>query len=189
MTDVTCRLTAKNRDQLRSPTLGNRVRATFTFFVVTRYFRNMYYVCVDNSFVASDGGTKKSIADDGDDAAGCGGWWWWDAGDVDMTSVTPFWNELSSWLTASLHDVRDVDGSPTKPQNNDGGAAARREASPLAVRQSISQSIKTLIQVDKPQRAGPDLGRGGAGGCALVRHFQPRVRHTSISIHYRASSV
>jgi len=149
----------------------------------------MYYVCVDNSFVASDGGTKKSIADDGDDAAGCGGWWWWDAGDVDMTSVTPFWNELSSWLTASLHDVRDVDGSPTKPQNNDGGAAARREASPLAVRQSISQSIKTLIQVDKPQRAGPDLGRGGAGGCALVRHFQPRIRHTSISIHYRASSV
>jgi len=117
----------------------------------------MYYVCVDNSFVASDGGTKKSIADDGDDAAGCGGWWWWDAGDVDMTSVTPFWNELSSWLTASLHDVRDVDGSPPKPQNNDGGAAAGRVASPLAVRQSVSQSIKTLIQVDKPQRAGPYL--------------------------------
>jgi len=32
MTYVTCRLTAKNRDQLRNPTLGNRVRATFTFF-------------------------------------------------------------------------------------------------------------------------------------------------------------
>ena len=31
MTHVTCRLTAKNRDQLRNPTLGNRVRATFTF--------------------------------------------------------------------------------------------------------------------------------------------------------------
>ena len=29
---VTCRLTAKNRDQLRNRTLGNRVRATFTFF-------------------------------------------------------------------------------------------------------------------------------------------------------------
>jgi len=27
MTHVTCRLTAKNRDQLRNPTLGNRVRA------------------------------------------------------------------------------------------------------------------------------------------------------------------
>ena len=27
---VTCRLTAKNRDQLRNPTLGNRVRAAFT---------------------------------------------------------------------------------------------------------------------------------------------------------------
>ena len=29
---VTCRLTAKNRDQLRNPTLGNRVWATSTFF-------------------------------------------------------------------------------------------------------------------------------------------------------------
>jgi len=31
MTHVTCRLTAKNRDQLRKPTNGNRVWATFTF--------------------------------------------------------------------------------------------------------------------------------------------------------------
>ena len=29
MTHVTCRLTAKNRDQLRNPSLGNRVWATF----------------------------------------------------------------------------------------------------------------------------------------------------------------
>jgi len=32
MIHVTCRLTAKNRDQLRNPTLGNRVWATFTFY-------------------------------------------------------------------------------------------------------------------------------------------------------------
>jgi len=32
MTHVTCRLTAKNPDQLRNPTLGNRVWATFTFY-------------------------------------------------------------------------------------------------------------------------------------------------------------
>jgi len=31
MTHITCRLTAKNWDQLRNPTLDNRVRATFTF--------------------------------------------------------------------------------------------------------------------------------------------------------------
>jgi len=31
MTHVTCRLTAKNRDQLRNLTLGARVWATFTF--------------------------------------------------------------------------------------------------------------------------------------------------------------
>jgi len=35
MTPVTCRLTAKNRDQLRNPTLGNRVWATFTFYYKT----------------------------------------------------------------------------------------------------------------------------------------------------------
>jgi len=39
MTHVTCRLAAKNRDQLRNPTLGNRVRATFTFFTSRRVKR------------------------------------------------------------------------------------------------------------------------------------------------------
>jgi len=33
-----CRLTAKNRDQLRNPTLGNRVWATFTFYIDTFTF-------------------------------------------------------------------------------------------------------------------------------------------------------
>ena len=33
MTHVTYRLTAKNRDQLRNLTLGNRVWATFTFYL------------------------------------------------------------------------------------------------------------------------------------------------------------
>ena len=32
MIHITCRLTAKNWDQLRNPTLGNRVWATFTLF-------------------------------------------------------------------------------------------------------------------------------------------------------------
>ena len=32
MTHFTRRLTAKNRDQFRNPTLGNRVWATFNFF-------------------------------------------------------------------------------------------------------------------------------------------------------------
>ena len=36
MTHITCRLTAKNRDQLRNRTLGNRVWATFTFFSYLR---------------------------------------------------------------------------------------------------------------------------------------------------------
>jgi len=41
MTHVTCRLTAKNRDQLWNPTLGNRVWATFTFITlrIKRFIR------------------------------------------------------------------------------------------------------------------------------------------------------
>jgi len=41
MTHVTCRLTTKNRDQLRNPTFGNRVLATFTSFTsdYLRYLR------------------------------------------------------------------------------------------------------------------------------------------------------
>ena len=47
MTHVTCRLTAKNRDQLRNPTLGNLVWPTFTFYppstiVIGSYKRDGY---------------------------------------------------------------------------------------------------------------------------------------------------
>ena len=41
MTHVTCRLTAKNRDQLRNPTLGNRVWATFTFLLSISVYSTM----------------------------------------------------------------------------------------------------------------------------------------------------
>jgi len=37
MTHITWRLTAKNGDQLRNPTLGNRVWATFTFYESLHY--------------------------------------------------------------------------------------------------------------------------------------------------------
>jgi len=36
MTHVTCRLTAKNRDQRQNPTLGNRVWANFYLFTIGR---------------------------------------------------------------------------------------------------------------------------------------------------------
>ena len=42
MTHVTCRLTAKNRDQLRNPTLGNRVWASFTFTFFCQHERLLY---------------------------------------------------------------------------------------------------------------------------------------------------
>ena len=45
MTHVTCRLAAKNRDQLRNPTLGNRVWATFTFFSVNPILSTLGRLC------------------------------------------------------------------------------------------------------------------------------------------------
>ena len=46
MTHVTCRLTAKNQDQLWNPTLGNRVRATFLPFTSTNYALKSMLMCV-----------------------------------------------------------------------------------------------------------------------------------------------
>jgi len=40
MTHVTCSLTAKNWDQLRNHTLGNRVWATFTFFTIKCLYKS-----------------------------------------------------------------------------------------------------------------------------------------------------
>jgi len=37
MTHITCRLTAKNQDQLQNPTLGNRVWAAFLVVVYWHY--------------------------------------------------------------------------------------------------------------------------------------------------------
>ena len=41
MTHITYRLTAKNRDQLRNPALGNRVWATFTFTFILQAGRDL----------------------------------------------------------------------------------------------------------------------------------------------------
>jgi len=45
MTCITCRLNAKNRDQLRNPTLGNQVCAAFTFFYLSDGFIVEFLVC------------------------------------------------------------------------------------------------------------------------------------------------
>ena len=44
MTHVTCRLTAKNRDDPRNTMLGNRVWATFTFFICMLFYRRVIVV-------------------------------------------------------------------------------------------------------------------------------------------------
>jgi len=42
MTHITCRLTAKNRDQLRIPTLGNRVLAIFLNSCLSHLFKDFW---------------------------------------------------------------------------------------------------------------------------------------------------
>jgi len=49
MTHVTCRLTAKNPDQLRNPTLGYRVWATFPFFTYVAYLVRLRLYATDRS--------------------------------------------------------------------------------------------------------------------------------------------
>jgi len=54
MTHVTCRLTAKNRDQLRNRTLGNRVWATFTFYLCRRAVERDGFRQLDQGLYADD---------------------------------------------------------------------------------------------------------------------------------------
>jgi len=46
MTHITCKLTAKNRDQLRNPTFGNRAWATFTPFLYVLRNGDVTNACV-----------------------------------------------------------------------------------------------------------------------------------------------
>jgi len=57
MTHVTCKLTAKNRDQLRNPTLGNRVWTTFTF-VFTRASPDLPAVDILNNIRSGEGAMR-----------------------------------------------------------------------------------------------------------------------------------
>ena len=58
MTQVTCRLTTKDRDQLRNPTLGNRVWATFTFLVVVVNLSTISHGDAENARTENDGQRK-----------------------------------------------------------------------------------------------------------------------------------
>ena len=62
MTHVTCRLTAKNRDQLRNPALGNRVSAifTFTFYVLCKGIRTL---AVGDTGAPDGLGSRRPVGD------------------------------------------------------------------------------------------------------------------------------
>ena len=64
MTYITCRLTAKNWDQLRNPTLGNRVWATFTFLLlpVVDFHRPILMRYVMGTFIVGGGHQRVLFA-------------------------------------------------------------------------------------------------------------------------------
>ena len=60
MTHLTCRLTAKNWDQLRNPTLGNRVWATFTFLIFRH--THVYTYCCSRTYTAAAFNLLSSVS-------------------------------------------------------------------------------------------------------------------------------
>jgi len=63
---VTCMLTAKNRDQLRNPTLGNRVWASFTFLSAVKKrravsLRHLSCLLLQNSYTGYLRGSSKRL--------------------------------------------------------------------------------------------------------------------------------
>jgi len=60
MTHVTFRLTAKNRDQLRNPTLGNRVWATFYLYLLVTLA--LQGTVLNHGLGQTDGRTDGQIA-------------------------------------------------------------------------------------------------------------------------------
>ena len=65
MIHVTCRLTAKNRDQLRNPTLGNRVWATFLLTLLKLPKFSITDLCLSNVYFGRVRGNCLGICEDG----------------------------------------------------------------------------------------------------------------------------
>ena len=53
MIHVTCRLTAKNRDQLRNPTLGNRVWSTFLRLQIEAHWPFVFFALYKCTYLLS----------------------------------------------------------------------------------------------------------------------------------------
>ena len=61
MTRVTCRLTAKNQNQLRNPTLDDRVWATFTFYLCCRIVQYKVIELFSGEVKTTDAQTGETV--------------------------------------------------------------------------------------------------------------------------------
>ena len=89
MTHVTCKLTAKNRGQLRNPTLGNRVWATFTFsmrYGLLSKFSNHFSVITFGS-----------------------SWWYWCGAQRSMSTSREMSNDVKRLLRPKTSEETDQD--------------------------------------------------------------------------------
>ena len=136
MTHVTCMLTAKNRDQLRNPTLGNRVWATFTFFICRsesysfsastrlRYFRAVrttFRLAQQRRVLAANWLTEpiknRSPASDDLLRTGC-----------DEAGICGRWGTRLSWGSGwSVHQSSESDGPVDISQRNLAPTARNRQ--------------------------------------------------------------
>jgi len=125
MTHVTCRLTAKNRDRLRNPALGNRVSAKFTFSIDAGDFRGAQISAMNGGDSTPSSVSPASSASVAGTEPGCRGGrgpvigrgpcreplWTADAAEADADTHFPSLAERAR--ASTRHVVRNGLASPT----------------------------------------------------------------------------
>jgi len=125
MTHVTCRLTAKNRDQLRNPALGNRVSAKFTISIDACDFRGAQISAMNGGDSTPSSVSPASSASVAGTEPGCRGGrgpvigrgpcreplWTADAAEADADTHFPSLAERAR--ASTRHVVRNGLASPT----------------------------------------------------------------------------
>jgi len=157
MTHVTCRLTAKNRDRLRNPALGNRVSAKFTFSIDAGDFRGAQISAMNGGDSTPSSVSPASSASVAGTEPGCRGGrgpvigrgpcreplWTADAAEADADTHFPSLAERAR--ASTRHVIRNGLASPThsahasffRPSQSSSPSSSRASADRRAKKVSI----------------------------------------------------